>query len=56
MVERNSKKRILMPRRAVYLGNPVYLAPDDIVEEFFSYPDEEGVHIGYLISRSLMPL
>ncbi|RLF15630.1 MAG: ATP-binding protein [Thermoprotei archaeon] len=44
--------RALMPRRAVYPGNPVYLAPDDLVEEFFSYPEEEGIHIGYLVSRS----
>ena len=51
MVEEGRKRRILMPRRAIYPGNPVYLAPDDLVEKFFSYPEEEGLHIGYLISR-----
>jgi len=49
--ELNGKKRILLPRRAIYPGNPVYLAPDGLVEKFFSYSDEEGIHIGYLISR-----
>jgi len=46
-----SRKRILMPRRAIYPGNSVYLAPDELVEDFFSYPEEEGIHIGCLISR-----
>jgi len=51
MMERRSKKDILMPRRAIYPGNPVYLAPDELVEKFFSYPEDEGIHIGYLVSR-----
>ena len=49
--ESRGKKSILLPRRAIYPGNPVYLAPDELVEKFFSYSDEEGIHIGYLISR-----
>jgi len=52
----NGRKQILMPRRAIYPGNPVYLAPDSFVQEFFSYPEEEGLHIGYLISRSTVPV
>jgi len=51
LVEENGKKQIFMPRRAIYPGNPVYLAPDYLVEKFFSYSEEEGLHIGYLISR-----
>jgi len=51
IVGTRGKKSILMPRRAVYPGNPVYLAPDELVEKFFSYPEEEGLHIGYLVSR-----
>ena len=51
IMEEGHKRRILMPRRAIYPGNPVYLAPNDLVEKFFSYPEEEGLHIGYLISR-----
>lgn len=51
MAGTGGKKRIFMPRKAIYPGNPVYLAPDDLVEKFFSYPEEEGLYIGYLISR-----
>lgn len=56
MIERNNRKEILMPRRAVYPGNEVYIAPDTIVKEFFSYPEEEGLYIGNLISRSSVPV
>lgn len=42
---------VLMPRRAFFPGNPVYLAPDELVREFFSYPLDEGLHIGTLASR-----
>ncbi len=56
MAEINGKKEILIPRRAIYPGNEVYLAPDELVQEFFSYPEEEGLHIGYLISRSTIPV
>ena len=47
---------IRMPRRAIYPGNEVYLAPDELVQEFFSYPEEEGIHIGYLLSRPHIPV
>ncbi len=50
------KKEILMPRRAIYPGNEVFLAPDNLVTEFFSYSKEEGLHIGYLISRPKIPV
>jgi len=52
----NGRTEILMPRRAIYPGNEVYLAPDELVKEFFSYPEEEGLHIGYLISRPSIPV
>ena len=51
IVNEAGEKRILMPRRAIFPGNPVYLAPDDLVEEFFSYPEDGGIYIGHLISR-----
>ena len=47
---------ILVPRRAIYPGNEVYLASDSLVEKFFSYPEEEGLKIGYLISRPRIPV
>ncbi len=56
MAEINGKREILIPRRAIYPGNEVYLAPDKLVQEFFSYPEEEGLHIGYLISRATIPV
>lgn len=56
IAEVNGRRQILMPRRAIYPGNPVYMAPDSLVQEFFSYPEEEGLHIGYLISRSSVPV
>ena len=50
------RREIRMPRRAIYPGNEVYLAPDDLIREFFSYPEEEGLHIGYLVSRPRVPV
>ncbi|RLF05409.1 MAG: ATP-binding protein [Thermoprotei archaeon] len=49
-IDRESKG-VLMPRRAVVPGNPVYLAPSDLLEEFFSYDEEEGLYIGNLLMR-----
>ncbi|ABL78967.1 ATP-binding protein [Thermofilum pendens] len=51
LAEEDGRKVVLMPRRAFFPGNPVYLAPDDFVREFFSYPGEEGIRIGSLVSR-----
>jgi DNA helicase HerA-like ATPase len=42
---------VLQPRRAVYPGNYVFKAPKDTLEEFYSYPQEEGLLIGHLITR-----
>jgi len=56
LVEIEERKEILMPRRAIYPGNEVYIAPDNLVSEFFSYPADEGLHIGYLISRPTIPV
>ncbi|ADT84836.1 helicase HerA-like domain-containing protein [Thermococcus barophilus] len=42
---------VLMPRRTIYPGTYVYLAPDDILTEVYSYPEEEGLYIGNLITR-----
>jgi len=47
---------VLLPRRAVVPGNPVYIAPREVLERFFSYPSEEGLHIGCLISRPDVPV
>ena len=47
---------VLLPRRAVIPGNPVYIAPRDLLAKFFSYPGEEGLYIGNLISRPDVPV
>jgi len=56
MVDVGGRKEILMPRRAIYPGNEVFLAPDSLVRDFFSYPEEEGLHVGFLISRARIPV
>jgi DNA helicase HerA-like ATPase len=45
------KGRILLPRRAPPVGSWVYLAPDDLLEDFFSVSPERRLHLGYLITR-----
>jgi len=50
------KGRIYQPRRAFQPGNAVYLAPKDLLEKFYSYPEEEGLHIGNLITRPEVPV
>lgn len=47
---------VLQPRKAVMPGKPVYLAPRDLLEKFYSYPKEEAVHIGSLVTRGDVPV
>lgn len=47
---------VLYPRRAVAPGKPVYIAPVELLEKFYSYPSEEAIHIGSLITRSEVPV
>ncbi|UNQ73934.1 ATP-binding protein [Infirmifilum sp. NZ] len=56
LAEENGRKVVLMPRRALFPGNPVYLAPDELVRDFFSYDPDEGLHIGSLVSRPSVPV
>lgn len=51
IAEEDGRKTVLMPRRALLPGNPVYLAPDELVREFFSYDPEEGLRVGCLVTR-----
>jgi len=44
--------QILQPRRAVTPGRPVYVAPRELLERFYSFPSEKGLVIGHLITRS----
>lgn len=50
------KNKIYMPRHAPPANTWVYRAPDDMVREFYSVPEDKGLHIGYLISRPRVPV
>jgi len=47
---------ILQPRRAIHPSNEVYKAPPKILEQFYSYSKDEGLHVGYLINRPDVPV
>ncbi len=49
------KGNVLHPRRAIYPGNDVFRAPENILKDFYSYP-EEGLFIGHLITRQDVPV
>jgi DNA helicase HerA-like ATPase len=45
-----------LPKRAVSPGKPVYIAPTELLEKFYSYPQEEAIHVGSLITRAEVPV
>jgi DNA helicase HerA-like ATPase len=47
---------VLQPRKVVMPGKPVYIAPQDLLEKFYSFPSDEAIHIGHLITRSEIPI
>ncbi len=50
------EENVFQPRRAINPGNFVHMAPNELLEQFYSYPEEEGLHIGHLITRSDVPV
>jgi len=48
--------QVLLPRRAIIPGQHIYIAPQSLLTDFFSYPREEGLHVGNLISRLEVPV
>ncbi len=48
--------KILQARRAVNPGKTVFIAPDDVLAKFYSFPEEEGLHLGELITRADVPV
>lgn len=50
------RQRVLLPRRAVIPGNPVFIAPLSLLKEFYSTTGEDGLYIGNLISRLDVPV
>jgi len=44
------------PKKAVIPGKPVYIAPTELLEKYYSYPEKEAIKIGTLITRSEVPV
>jgi DNA helicase HerA-like ATPase len=44
------------PKKAVMPGKPVYIAPAELLEKFYSYPENEAIKVGTLITRSEVPV
>ncbi|BES80995.1 ATP-binding protein [Pyrodictium abyssi] len=49
------KGRIYLPRHAPPVGSWVYLAPDELLEDFYSVDKPRRLHVGSLISRPSVP-
>jgi DNA helicase HerA-like ATPase len=45
-----------LPKKAVIPGKPVYIAPTELLEKFYSFPKEEAIQVGSLITRSEVPV
>lgn len=54
--KKDEPPRILLPRRAVTPGNPIYIASDSLLAKFYAYPPDASLHIGSLISRPQIPV
>jgi DNA helicase HerA-like ATPase len=45
-----------LPKKAITPGKPVYIAPTELLEKFYSYPIDESIAVGSLITRSEVPV
>ena len=45
-----------LPKKAITPGKPVYIAPTELLEKFYSYPIDEAIAVGSLITRSEVPV
>ncbi len=52
---KSGNPRVLLPRRAVVPGQPIYVAPDHFLKKFYEYPAAEALYIGNLITRPKVP-
>jgi DNA helicase HerA-like ATPase len=55
-VVEGAENRVLMPRRAVTPGNPIHIAPSELLAKFYAYPPEASLYVGNLISRPEVPV
>jgi len=56
LLEEEGATKILLPRRAVVPGHPIYVAPKELLTKFYSYPSDEGLYVGNLITRCDVPV
>jgi len=47
---------LYQPKKAVIPGKPVYIAPTEVLEKFYSFPEEEAIELGSLITRRDVPI
>lgn len=45
-----------LPKKAVTPGKPIYIAPTELLEKFYSYPADEAIRVGSLITRNEVPV
>jgi len=51
-----TKGELYQPKKAVIPGKPVYIAPTEVLEKFYSFPEEEAIELGSLITRRDVPI
>ena len=49
--EESEKKMVRIPRKNMLPGEQVYLAPENLLKRFFSKREQQGLHIGNLITN-----
>ena len=47
---------LFQPKKAVIPGKPVYIAPTEVLEKFYSFPEDEAIALGSLITRRDVPI
>jgi len=50
------QRKVLLPRRAVIPGKPVFVAPVSLLKGFYSATGDDGLYVGKLISRPDVPV
>ena len=53
---KGEEPRILMPRRSITPGQPIYIASSELLARFYAYPPEASLYVGNLISRPEVPV
>jgi DNA helicase HerA-like ATPase len=51
-----TKGELYQPKKAVIPGKPVFIAPTEVLEKFYSFPEEEAIELGSLITRNDVPI